>query len=192
MVHELIELYTCIPCLIMKIVIVGPPQAGKTLISNSLGSITRNDTEHFQTDSVRIVEYVPHDESVKQVELWDISGDCQSNWLPVIFRNAQGVIFVYNPDVPEHLNSIDKWFQTVVDEYQFTPDDCLVIGFGKQLDTSRVLHKPSRLAAVGGQDTRLPAFNIDNVRDIGSTIDKFIAEIAKNVQNKKQDDDEFD
>eukprot|EP00388_Colpodella_angusta_P014788 GDKJ01036874.1.p1 GENE.GDKJ01036874.1~~GDKJ01036874.1.p1 ORF type:complete len:174 (-),score=26.29 GDKJ01036874.1:20-541(-) len=173
----------------MKVVLVGPPASGKTVIVNSLCGFTRN--EYSKTDSVRIMEYAPSCDNVKNVDLWDVSGDVDQQLYSVVFRNAQAVIFVYNPEVPHHLAVIEKWFQTVK-EFQFTPEDCFVVGYGQNLDVSRTFHKPSKMASVGGNESRLNVFNAATVRDVSHTIDKFLSEVANSNTDDQKDPDEFD
>jgi len=48
------------------------------------------------------------------VELWDVSGDPKyEKCLPVILKNAQGIIFVYNPEDPE----IEKTMEYYINGY---------------------------------------------------------------------------
>ena len=48
------------------------------------------------------------------VELWDVSGDPKyESCLPVILKNAQGIIFVYNPEEAD----IEKTMEFYINSY---------------------------------------------------------------------------
>lgn len=91
----------------LKIVIVGPKATGKSLISNYLAgstqSLIQDKTKYDPTYGVRILE-------INDITLWDCSGDSTfENCLKAIMSNADGVILVYNPDIPGQDQQINDW-----------------------------------------------------------------------------------
>ncbi len=91
----------------VKIVMVGPCQAGKTVLANFISDSTETPiSETYRpTHVVRILEFESQNLNVNNryakadVELWDASGNhsFESSW-PAIQRDAHGVIFVFDPE----------------------------------------------------------------------------------------------
>ncbi|GLE10842.1 hypothetical protein PINS_up023099 [Pythium insidiosum] len=87
----------------LKLLIVGPKEAGKTTIANFLCEQTDRlgGPEKYQpTIGVRILEL---EKNKTNVELWDVSGDqvYEACW-PAVTKDAHGVILVYNPESHVH------------------------------------------------------------------------------------------
>eukprot|EP00698_Gefionella_okellyi_P014875 TRINITY_DN4145_c0_g1_i1.p1 TRINITY_DN4145_c0_g1~~TRINITY_DN4145_c0_g1_i1.p1 ORF type:complete len:193 (+),score=24.52 TRINITY_DN4145_c0_g1_i1:58-636(+) len=101
-----------------KILIVGPSNVGKSVISNMISEFAEQPTsEYVPTVGVRILECErsigrtdprSRDSMKISVEIWDCSGDRQFErcW-PAIAKDADGVVFVLNPYDPRHLSEIE-------------------------------------------------------------------------------------
>ncbi|CAH8550580.1 unnamed protein product [Schistosoma rodhaini] len=104
----------------LKLVVVGPNECGKSYICNFLSeTVDQVAGGYHPTSGVRILEYeqkikIKGKTSKVEVELWDASGDrkYESCW-PAIFRGSHGVVFVYNPDNPNHANDLHNWYRAV-------------------------------------------------------------------------------
>ena len=93
----------------IKLLIVGPQRSGKSTITNIIGELSEHVSQTYHaTVACRIVENErdppPAVASFGKVnlELWDVSGDFKYEkcWGP-IQKDAHGIIFVYDPNVPE-------------------------------------------------------------------------------------------
>ncbi|XP_067649603.1 intraflagellar transport protein 22 homolog [Haliotis asinina] len=107
-----------------KILVLGPCESGKTVLSNFLADATETSGgEYHPTQGVRILEFegnaVGSGSRPKpvEVELWDCSGDrkFESCW-PAMARDAIGVIFVFNPDEANHDKELDTWYSYFVEQ----------------------------------------------------------------------------
>ena len=60
-----------------------------------------------------------------KVELWDVSGNInyQATWL-AIMKDADAVLFVYNPSQEKEL---EMWYKTFVKDKKNISDDCCLI-----------------------------------------------------------------
>ncbi|ELU12598.1 hypothetical protein CAPTEDRAFT_104452, partial [Capitella teleta] len=91
-------------------------QSGKTTIANFLADATETSgASYHPTQGCRILEFENsvnvNGRSVNaEVELWDVSGDqkFESCW-PAIAKDANGVVFVMNPDHPNHDKQLETW-----------------------------------------------------------------------------------
>lgn len=123
-----------------KILVLGPCESGKTVISNFLADATETGGNYHPTQGCRILEFEVHNiqssddrRSVNaEIELWDVSGDrkFESCW-PVIAREANGVIFVYNPDQPNHDKELETWHSYFVEAHSMRDAQCVVFAHHK-------------------------------------------------------------
>ncbi|KAF4035052.1 ADP-ribosylation factor family [Phytophthora infestans] len=96
----------------LKILIVGPKEAGKSTIANFLAEHTDRlgSQERYQpTVGVRILEL---EKGKANVELWDVSGDqnYEACW-PAVMKDTDGVILVYNPESHVHESEAVLWYE---------------------------------------------------------------------------------
>lgn len=122
----------------VKILLIGPTESGKTVLANFLSDITENvGGEYKPTAGVRILEFESHlensgDNRSSKVELWDCSGDFkfETCW-PAIMKDCNGVVIVFNPDVPSHLKEIETWHSMFISSQSLQESQCLLIAHHK-------------------------------------------------------------
>ena len=119
----------------IKVLMVGPQEAGKTVLSNILADIAEGPSDVYRpTKAWRIVEFekdVPL--AVKKqfagnifVELWDCSGDIKyKNCWPAIHKGAQGIIFVYNPKDPDAESNMEFFINEFAKKASVLPKQCM-------------------------------------------------------------------
>jgi len=107
-----------------KVLVVGPCEAGKTLVANVLAEAVETASEIYRpTVGVRIMEFETEVRNAQRVtvELWDASGDSKfSKCWPAIKKDAAGVVLVYNPEKPNSDQELEQmvwrshgyWIQT--------------------------------------------------------------------------------
>ncbi|KAJ0011954.1 hypothetical protein NQD34_012929 [Periophthalmus magnuspinnatus] len=122
----------------VKIVLIGPTESGKTVLANFLSDISENvGGEYNPTVGVRILEFEsPLEEASDnrscEVELWDCSGDFkfESCW-PTFMQDCNGVVIVFNSDVPSHLKEIEIWHSMFISTHSLQENQCLLIAHHK-------------------------------------------------------------
>ena len=138
----------------LKIIIVGPPKVGKTVIANYLSEFSHTvSPDYHPTVGVRILELEkPYtDEQVTniqilkknkinkvKIELWDMSGDrkYESTW-PAIKYGANGVIIVLDAVNEKYEATIDEWMNNFCTE--INPENVTCFSYKK--DESKGLSK---------------------------------------------------
>ncbi|XP_066551859.1 intraflagellar transport protein 22 homolog [Amia ocellicauda] len=119
----------------MKILLVGPSECGKTVLANFLSDTTETvGGEYSPTQGVRILEFECQSlggsgKSVGcEVELWDCAGDAkfESCW-PALMKDANGVIIMFNPDMPSHLKELEMWYSSFGSSQGMQDSQCLLI-----------------------------------------------------------------
>lgn len=60
------------------------------------------------------------------VELWDVAGDpkYEQCW-PIILKNAQGIVFVYNPEDPEAEKNMEFYINSFAKAAKILPKQCM-------------------------------------------------------------------
>ena len=129
----------------VKIVMVGPCQAGKTMIANFLADATENiGGEYRPTAGVRVLEFESgnlqvNNKNIKaEVELWDSSGSNQfeSCW-PAVQRDAHGIIFVFNPESAAQAKQLDAFHQAFLRGPSISENSCVVFAHFISLSRER-------------------------------------------------------
>ncbi|XP_002722866.1 intraflagellar transport protein 22 homolog isoform X2 [Oryctolagus cuniculus] len=128
-----------------KILFVGPCESGKTVLANFLTE-SSDIAEYNPTQGVRIVEFEDPQLASNskgagcEFELWDCGGDTkfEACW-PALMKDAQGVVIVFNADVPSHLQEIEMWHSCFVQQQPLQDSQCLLIAH----------HKPGSAAQKG-------------------------------------------
>lgn len=87
----------------MKLLLIGPSKAGKSVLASFLAGMLDSTTpaaEPPPTVGVRILELTCVGQAI---ELWDVSGDqSYENTWPAVQQGADGVIMCYSPETPGH------------------------------------------------------------------------------------------
>ncbi|XP_030648949.1 intraflagellar transport protein 22 homolog isoform X1 [Chanos chanos] len=120
-----------------KVLLIGPSECGKTVLGNFLSDTTETvGGDYNPTQGVRILEFESQTEgkadSACEVELWDCAGDFkfESCW-PALMKDSNGVIIVFNPDVPSHLKEVETWHSTFISSQGLSDSQCLLIAHHK-------------------------------------------------------------
>ncbi|KAE9157163.1 hypothetical protein PF005_g32935, partial [Phytophthora fragariae] len=112
----------------LKILIVGPKEAGKSTIANFLAehSDRLGGQERYQpTVGVRILEL---EKGKAAIELWDVSGDqnYEACW-PAVMKDTDGVVLVYNPESHVHESEAMLWYEWFIQNAGLDASQCLVL-----------------------------------------------------------------
>ncbi|XP_077557206.1 intraflagellar transport protein 22 homolog [Haemaphysalis longicornis] len=186
----------------MKIIVIGPCQSGKTVISNFLAEATESSSGQYQpTKGVRILEFespqilVKGRQTTASVELWDCSGDQKfENCWPAFSKDAQGVIFVYPSDHRNAAAELDMWYTHLVQALGLKDSQCIV--FCHRRSSARSAGNPSQLSH---SFAKIPwaSTSIDDGDDGGRGGEQIRAEFNKflerlsNELNDKHDQEEL-
>ncbi|XP_069741019.1 intraflagellar transport protein 22 homolog isoform X2 [Narcine bancroftii] len=130
-----------------KLLVVGPRESGKTVLANFLSdAIEAIGGDYSPTQGVRVLEFECLNVNAGgknvgcEVELWDCSGDqkFETCW-PALMKDSNGVIIVFNVDVPSHLKEIETFYSHFVQQQRLQDSQCLLIAH----------HKPSSATGRG-------------------------------------------
>ncbi|KAL0993774.1 hypothetical protein UPYG_G00113780 [Umbra pygmaea] len=122
-----------------KILLIGPSESGKTVLSNLLSDTVETvGGDYSPSQGVRILEFEYQNEgrdgksSACEVELWDCAGDFkfESCW-PALMKDSNGVVIVFNPDVPRHLMEVETWHSMFISSQGLQDSQCLLIAHHK-------------------------------------------------------------
>lgn len=115
----------------VKIVLLGPSKCGKSTLANFLcGTRDVAASRYYETNPLRILETELELEAAKigdkrvvfsggdsrkktvTVQVWDLSGSSkhQAGW-PAVARNADGIIFAFNPAVKNSEKELGLWYK---------------------------------------------------------------------------------
>ena len=116
----------------LKIVVVGPPQSGKTELENIIAAISKGFKGDCQpTYCLRIVEFTAQIDVFNlqtnvSAQLWDTSGDAKYNaaW-PAIAYQADGVVLVYNAYDKNQGRQIEQYAKSFAKD--INEDQCIVV-----------------------------------------------------------------
>mmetsp|Transcript_2229 Transcript_2229/g.4092 ORF Transcript_2229/g.4092 Transcript_2229/m.4092 type:complete len:193 (-) Transcript_2229:137-715(-) len=176
-----------------KVVIVGPSEAGKSVIANVIAEAAEAASEAYRpTAGVRILECeseVRSGSARVTVELWDVSGDTkyQKCW-PAIKKDAVGAILVYNPEKQNHEQEIEQWFQWFPRTMNMSPNQVMVIQSLRRADVPRRMPLPAKLAAAGvAQPAAVPADDLVSARKFFSS---FLETVRQSVMDKQRQEEE--
>eukprot|EP00903_Cladosiphon_okamuranus_P009289 g8863.t1 len=142
----------------LKIVICGPVKGGKTSIANFLAGQTEhigNANKIYEaTVGVRILECekqpgITGDKVA--VEIWDVSGDqaFESCW-PAIIKGVDGVLLIYNPEIPTHDTEVGIWYDQFVKRAKLDTKQYQVIAHRASPTPAPRSRLPPKLASLNG------------------------------------------
>lgn len=122
-----------------KLLLIGPSESGKTVLANFLSDTVETvGGEYCPTQGVRILEFESQNEgsgdksSTCEVELWDCAGDFkfESCW-PALMKDSNGVVIVFNPDMPRHLTEVETWYSMFISSQGLQDSQCLLMAHHK-------------------------------------------------------------
>ncbi|KAJ8275825.1 hypothetical protein COCON_G00075770 [Conger conger] len=131
-----------------KILIIGPSESGKSVLANFLSDTVETiGGDYSPTQGVRILEFESQNLSgtgknvACEVELWDCAGDLrfESCW-PALMKDSNGVVIIFNPDMPSHLKEVEMWHSSFVSSQGLQESQCLLMAHhkpGSAADNSR-------------------------------------------------------
>lgn len=178
----------------VKVAVVGPSQAGKTMISNFLADATDNiGGDYRPTVGVRILEFESPGISVNgssgkaEVELWDCGGgEQQSACWPAIQRGAQGVVLVFNPESQDQARQLDALHEAFVRAPGLQESNCVVFAHFLSLNRDR------RGAQLSHKFSKIPQLEV-NLEDEGARLrtdfQTFLSTVVEGMsQNRDQEE----
>mmetsp|Transcript_86803 Transcript_86803/g.201993 ORF Transcript_86803/g.201993 Transcript_86803/m.201993 type:complete len:193 (-) Transcript_86803:63-641(-) len=176
-----------------KVIVVGPPEAGKSTISNVLAETAEAASEVYRpTAGVRILECEAEVRSASQritVDLWDVSGDTkyQKCW-PAIKKDSVGVVLVYNPEKQNQETEIEQWFQQFPKTMNMSAAQVMVVQSLRQSNMPRRMPLPAKLAAAGvGQPV---ALSVDDLPSVRKYFSQFLETVRQTVLDKQRQEEE--
>lgn len=125
-----------------KVLILGPPGCGKTVLANFLSDATESiSAEYRPTKGVRIVEFESEKMMIRgrkinaEVELWDCGSDKRSEtcW-PIFAQQVNGIIFVFNSGVDSHARYIERIHSHFVRKLGLLRDSQCIIFVNRKSD----------------------------------------------------------
>lgn len=121
------------------------------------------------------------------VELWDVSGDPKyEKCLPIILKNAQGIIFVYNP---EETGDMEKTMEYYINQYakaaRILPKQCMA--FAHHFDCDGEPKKAKMLNCFKG--VPVSDCTAENTSTIVPAFEKYFAHLMT-ILGEKQEQDE--
>ncbi|XP_050410359.2 intraflagellar transport protein 22 homolog isoform X3 [Patella vulgata] len=176
-----------------KILMLGPCQSGKTVLSNFLSDSTDSAGGDYQpTQGVRILEFEVPSSDVKsrtsvEVELWDVSGDkkFETCW-PAIARDVNGIVFVYNPDQSNHDKELEYLFTYFAEQGALKENQCIVFSHVKPRSTGDIQSElPSSFSRITTVQTNLDEDG-EAVRD---AFNKFLATLVTALSDKREEEE---
>ncbi|XP_060612964.1 intraflagellar transport protein 22 homolog [Anolis sagrei] len=179
----------------VKILFVGPSEAGKSVLANFLSESTEGIGSYIPTQGVRILEFEkPHLNGNSKgagcrFELWDCSGDqkFETCW-PALTKDSHGAVIVFNPDLPSHVKEIEMWHSCFVQQQQLLDSQCLLIAHhkpGSSGDTED-LHLPPPLNRLQLIHSSLE----EDPEDVRMEFIKYLKKIT-NLVNENRDREEM-
>ncbi|GAA6103318.1 intraflagellar transport protein 22 homolog [Tachysurus ichikawai] len=123
----------------VKILLIGPSECGKTVLANFLSDTVETIvTDYSPTQGVRILEFESQNlgsltkDRACEVELWDCAGDFkfETCW-PALMKDSNGVVIVFNPDIPSHLKELETWHSTFISSQRIQAGQCLLVAHHK-------------------------------------------------------------
>ncbi|XP_010083802.1 PREDICTED: intraflagellar transport protein 22 homolog, partial [Pterocles gutturalis] len=141
-------------------------QSGKSVLANFVSENTKRIGSYSPTQGVRIVEYdMPNENSSSKgagcrFELWDCSGDqkFETCW-PALMKDSDGVIIIFNPELPSHLKEIEMWYSCFVQQQSLLDSQCLLVAH----------HKPG---SAGDTENLSLAYPLNKVKLIHSNLEE--------------------
>mmetsp|Transcript_69953 Transcript_69953/g.145835 ORF Transcript_69953/g.145835 Transcript_69953/m.145835 type:complete len:190 (+) Transcript_69953:396-965(+) len=169
----------------VKILMVGPKEAGKSALANYIADAVQNSENPSlaptkPTVGVRILEFDRQTKKGNQavnvsVELWDVSGDraYEGGW-PAIMHNAMGVVFVYNAEKAGEEKDLEQWHKWFAVPQGLKESQCLILAHRKTDGKVAKQTSAKALAKIHSVSTTLE----DNQPFIKEEFDKFLVHVT--------------
>jgi len=181
-----------------KILIIGPQEAGKSIISNVLAEAAEAVSEVYRpTVGVRILECEIEVRAASQrvtVELWDVSGDSNENakrcW-PAIKKDAVGAVLVYNPEKQNHEQELEDWFQWFPKKMGMSPNQVMVIQSLRRTDMPASRSRiplPAKLAQSGVSQPAI--VSNEDLTSVRKSFGQFLETVRQSVLDKQRQEEE--
>lgn len=175
-----------------KILIIGPSECGKTVLANFLSDTVETiGGDYSPTQGVRILEFESQTLSGSgknvacEVELWDCAGDLrfESCW-PALMKDSNGVVIVFNPDVPSHLKEAEMWHSSFISSQGLQDSQCLLMAH----------HKPGSAADNGrpvlsSQLSKLPLIHSnleEDPEEVRQEFHRYLGSIVKTLSESRE------
>ncbi|XP_063969698.1 intraflagellar transport protein 22 homolog [Lytechinus pictus] len=178
-----------------KILMIGPTESGKTVISNFLADATDvSGGDYHPTQGVRILEFesgslnVGNRSLIAEVELWDCSGDQKFDecW-PAFMKDASGVVIVYNPDQASHERELDTWYNHFITQQGLKDSQCIIFGHHRPNTSQAVrVQISSNMTRVNHVQTNLE----DESDQVRADFNLFLSKVLGAI-SKRQDQEEL-
>uniref|UniRef100_G3PYR2 Intraflagellar transport 22 homolog (Chlamydomonas) n=1 Tax=Gasterosteus aculeatus TaxID=69293 RepID=G3PYR2_GASAC len=145
-----------------KILFIGPNESGKTVLANFLSNTVENvEGEYRPTQGVRF----------------------ESCW-PAMMEDSSGVVIIFDPDVPSHLNEIETWYSMFISSRDLQDKQCLLIAH----------HKPGSTVEDGPLPIALHLRQLELVHsnleekseDVRKTFSRYLGNIVKAMSESRE------
>lgn len=189
----------------IKILFVGPCGAGKSHLVNQL--CVDSGDEVFSgnlkpTHSVRILEFDATDNNGQFgkskptldsfddiIELWDCSG--KEDWercFPAVRKDTVGVVFCYNPEIPEHGAALEWWYERLNPRnLNLSPQQCMVVQLLKS-NQHREYAVPNKIGFASIQQPVILTWR--ETLNFRPHFFKFLEKVFSGVQEKQRAEEE--
>lgn len=173
----------------VKIIVIGPPESGKTTIANFLSnsSVTIGGI-YRPTKGVRILEFEVDGVSLGgnqsasiDVVLWDCSGAHRFEFCwPSMQRDANGIVFVYDPENSKQLKDLESWHLHFAKSIGVKDKQCMIMAHQKP--------KVSATGQVSGIMSRMSLITSNLDMDPNAVRDefrKFLSNVVAHINDRR-------
>uniref|UniRef100_A0A8D0FDL8 Intraflagellar transport 22 n=1 Tax=Strix occidentalis caurina TaxID=311401 RepID=A0A8D0FDL8_STROC len=92
----------------VKVLLVGPREAGKSVLANFVSESVEGIGSYSPTQGVRF----------------------ETCW-PALMKDSHGIIIIFNPELPSHLKEIEMWYSCFVQQQPLLDSQCLLVAHHK-------------------------------------------------------------
>ncbi|XP_065663686.1 intraflagellar transport protein 22 homolog isoform X3 [Hydra vulgaris] len=148
----------------IKILVLGPKQSGKTFLSNFIADATESTSGEYR--STKGVRY-------------------EGCW-PALQKGANGLIFVYNPDVTAHEKELESWYLHFSKQQGIKDQQCIVFAHSKSGNSG------SSLVKLNGNLGRVSLINTNFEEDsegIKNAFKRFLSSVLSHVNDSRDQEE---
>ncbi|CAD7964357.1 unnamed protein product [Amoebophrya sp. A25] len=169
----------------LKILFVGPEGVGKKHHSSYCPP----------TVGVRILEY--DDSAAHQgksyddsVQLWDCSGaQTWENCFPALAKDVGGVVYVYNPELPEQTDALEYWYDRFGPRSLGLPPQSFMICQMLKSNQMRDYVVPTKISFASIQQPLTMTWE-NAAAKMKPAFDKYLGKVYKTVQERQRQEEE--